>query len=238
MRLDVALTNRGLSRSRKQAARLIQQGSVTVNGETQTKPSHLVTESDSIDTHVVLAVSRAGGKLSFALKEFGITPSGVCLDIGASTGGFTEVLLGAGVEKVIAIDVGHDQLSPELQLDPRVVNVEGTNVRELTLSQLKKITPVRPSLVVVDLSFISLTVVAKKLLELAQGAELVVLIKPQFELSKEKLRAGVVRVDSDREAARDKVLAVFSDLGAEVAGVCVSPVVGTKGNNEFLAHLT
>ena len=238
MRLDVALTNRGLSRSRNQAARLIQQGSVTVNGETQTKPSHLVTESDSIDTHVVLAVSRAGGKLSFALKEFGITPSGVCLDIGASTGGFTEVLLGAGVEKVIAIDVGHDQLSPELQLDPRVVNVEGTNVRELTLSQLKKITPVRPSLVVVDLSFISLTVVAKKLLELAQGAELVVLIKPQFELSKEKLRAGVVRVDSDREAARDKVLAVFSDLGAEVAGVCVSPVVGTKGNTEYLAHLT
>ena len=237
MRLDVALTNRGLSRSRNQAARLIQQGSVTVNGETQTKPSHLVTESDSIDTHVVLAVSRAGGKLSFALKEFGITPSGVCLDIGASTGGFTEVLLGAGVEKVIAIDVGHDQLSPELQLDPRVVNVEGTNVRELTLSQLKKITPVRPSLVVVDLSFISLTVVAKKLLELAQGAELVVLIKPQFELSKEKLRAGVVRVDSDREAARDKVLAVFSDLGAEVAGVCVSPVLGTKGNTEFLAHL-
>jgi 23S rRNA (cytidine1920-2'-O)/16S rRNA (cytidine1409-2'-O)-methyltransferase len=237
LRLDVALTNRGLSRSRNQAARLIQQGSVTVNGETQTKPSHLVTESDSIDTHVVLAVSRAGGKLSFALKEFGITPSGVCLDIGASTGGFTEVLLGAGVEKVIAIDVGHDQLSPELQLDPRVVNVEGTNVRELTLSQLKKITPVRPSLVVVDLSFISLTVVAKKLLELAQGAELVVLIKPQFELSKEKLRAGVVRVDSDREAARDKVLAVFSDLGAEVAGVCVSPVVGTKGNTEFLAHL-
>ena len=237
MRLDVALTNRGLSRSRNQAARLIQQGSVTVNGETQTKPSHLVTESDSIDTHVVLAVSRAGGKLSFALKEFGITPSGVCLDIGASTGGFTEVLLGAGVEKVIAIDVGHDQLSPELQLDPRVVNVEGANVRELTLSQLKKITPVRPSLVVVDLSFISLTVVAKKLLELAQGAELVVLIKPQFELSKEKLRAGVVRVDSDREAARDKVLAVFSDLGAEVAGVCVSPVVGTKGNTEFLAHL-
>jgi 23S rRNA (cytidine1920-2'-O)/16S rRNA (cytidine1409-2'-O)-methyltransferase len=138
LRLDVALTNRGLSRSRNQAARLIQQGSVTVNGETQTKPSHLVTESDSIDTHVVLAVSRAGGKLSFALKEFAITPSGVCLDIGASTGGFTEVLLGAGAEKVIAIDVGHDQLSPELQLDPRVVNVEGTNVRELTLSQLKK----------------------------------------------------------------------------------------------------
>jgi 23S rRNA (cytidine1920-2'-O)/16S rRNA (cytidine1409-2'-O)-methyltransferase len=238
LRLDVALTNRGLSRSRNQAARLIQQGSVTVNGETQTKPSHLVTESDSIDTHVVLAVSRAGGKLSFALEEFGVTPSGVCLDIGASTGGFTEVLLGAGAEKVIAIDVGHDQLSPELQLDPRVVNVEGTNVRELTLSQLKKITPVRPSLVVVDLSFISLTVVAKKLLELAQGAQLVVLIKPQFELSKEKLRAGVVKVDSDREAARDKVLAVFSDLGAEVAGVCVSPVVGTKGNTEYLAHLT
>ncbi len=237
MRLDVALTTRGLSRSRNQAARLIQQGSVTVNGETQTKPSHLVTESDSIEAHVVMAVSRAGGKLAFALEQFGITPKGVCLDIGASTGGFTEVLLEAGAEKVIAIDVGHDQLSPELQLDSRVVNVEGTNVRELTLSQLKKIAPEKPSLVVVDLSFISLTVVAKKLLELAQGAELVILIKPQFELSKEKLRAGVVKVDSDRETARDKVLALFSDLGAEVAGVCVSPVVGTKGNTEFLAHL-
>jgi len=92
-------------------------------------------------------------------------------------------------------------------------------------------------LVVVDLSFISLTVVAKKLLELAQGAELVILIKPQFELSKEKLRAGVVKLDSDRESARDKVLAVFSEQGAEVLGVCVSPVVGTKGNTEFLAHL-
>ena len=236
MRLDVALTSRGISRSRNQAARLIQQGSVTVNGQTQTKPSHVVLESDAIEAHQVMAVSRAGGKLSFALEEFGITPSGVCLDVGASTGGFTEVLLGAGAEKVVAIDVGHDQLSPELQLDPRVVNVEGTNVRELSLSQLRKIAE-KPSLVVVDLSFISLTVVANKLLELAQGAELVILIKPQFELSKEKLRAGVVKVDSDREAARDKVLAVFSDSGAEVSGVCLSPVVGTKGNTEFLAHL-
>ncbi|MDA8718811.1 TlyA family RNA methyltransferase [Aquiluna sp.] len=237
MRLDVALTSRGISRSRNQAARLIQQGSVTVNGQTQTKPSHVVLESDAIEANQVMAVSRAGGKLSFALEEFGITPSGVCLDVGASTGGFTEVLLGAGAEKVIAIDVGHDQLSPELQLDPRVVNVEGTNVRELTLSQLRKIVPEKPSLVVVDLSFISLTVVAKKLLELAQGAELVILIKPQFELSKEKLRAGVVKVDSDREAAKENVLSTFSELGAEVAGVCVSPVVGTKGNTEFLAHL-
>ena len=237
MRLDVALTSRGISRSRNQAARLIQQGSVTVNGQTQTKPSHVVLESDAIEAHQIMAVSRASGKLSFALEEFGITPSGVCLDVGASTGGFTEVLLGAGAEKVIAIDVGHDQLSPELQLDPRVVNVEATNVRELSLSQLRKIAPEKPSLVVVDLSFISLTVVANKLLELAQGAELVILIKPQFELSKEKLRAGVVKVDSDREAARDKVLAVFSDSGAEVSGVCVSPVVGTKGNTEFLAHL-
>jgi len=237
LRLDVALTSRGISRSRNQAARLIQQGSVTVNGQTQTKPSHVVFESDAIEANQVMAVSRAGGKLSFALEEFGITPSGLCLDVGASTGGFTEVLLGAGAEKVIAIDVGHDQLSPELQLDPRVVNVEGTNVRELSLSQLRKIAPEKPSLVVVDLSFISLTVVAKKLFELAQGAELVILIKPQFELSKEKLRAGVVKVDSDREAAKDKVLAVFSDSGAEVAGVCVSPVVGTKGNTEFLAHL-
>lgn len=236
MRLDVALTTRGLSRSRNQAARLIQQGSVTVNGETQTKPSHLVTESDSIEAHVVMAVSRAGGKLAFALEQFGITPKGVCLDIGASTGGFTEVLLEAGAEKVIAIDVGHDQLSPELQLDSRVVNVEGTNVRELTLSQLKKIAPEKPSLVVVDLSFISLTVVAKKLLELAQGADMVVLIKPQFELSKERLRAGVVKADADRELAQARVVESFESLGRKVHGLAASPVVGSKGNVEFLAH--
>ena len=237
MRLDVALTSRGISRSRNQAARLVQQGSVTVNGQTQTKPSHVVLESDAIEAHQVMAVSRAGGKLSFALEEFGITPSGVCLDVGASTGGFTEVLLGAGAEKVIAIDVGHDQLSPELQLDPRVVNVEGTNVRELSLSQLRKIVPEKPNLVVVDLSFISLTVVAKKLLELAQGAQLVALIKPQFELSKEKLRSGVVKNNSDRELAKDKTLLGFESAGWTVAAVIDSPVLGTKGNAEYLAHL-
>ena len=238
MRLDIALTRRGLSRSRNQAARLIQQGSVSVNGETQTKSSHLVTDSDTIETHEVLAVSRAGEKLAFALGEFGITPSGVCLDIGASTGGFTEVLLASGAKRVIAIDVGHDQLSPELALDPRVLNVEGCNVRELTLGQLRKMEPKKPNLVVVDLSFISLTVVAQKLLELAQGAQLVVLIKPQFELSKERLRAGVVKTDEDREFARDKVVNAFESLGAKVDSVLESPVVGSKGNVEYLAHIT
>ena len=238
MRLDIALTRRGLSRSRNQAARLIQQGSVSVNGETQTKSSHLVTDSDTIETHEVLAVSRAGEKLAFALGEFGITPSGVCLDIGASTGGFTEVLLASGAKRVIAIDVGHDQLSPELALDPRVLNVEGCNVRELTLGQLRKMEPKKPNLVVVDLSFISLTVVAQKLLELAQGAQLVVLIKPQFELSKERLRAGVVKTDEDREFARGKVVDAFESLGAKVDTVVESPVVGSKGNVEYLAHIT
>lgn len=238
MRLDIALTRRGLSRSRNQAARLIQQGSVSVNGETQTKSSHLVTDSDTIETHEVLAVSRAGEKLAFALEEFGITPSGVCLDIGASTGGFTEVLLASGAKRVVAIDVGHDQLSPELALDPRVLNVEGCNVRELTLGQLRKMEPKKPNLVVVDLSFISLTVVAQKLLELAQGAQLMVLIKPQFELSKERLRAGVVKTDEDREFARGKVVDAFESLGAKVDTVVESPVVGSKGNVEYLAHIT
>lgn len=233
----MALTKRGLARSRNQAARLIQQGAVTVNGEAQTKASHMVNESDVLKAAAVPAVSRAGEKLSHALSEFGIQPSGVCLDIGASTGGFTEVLLGAGAMRVIAIDVGHDQLAPELQLDPRVVNVEGCNVRELTLQQLGKIEPERPELVVVDLSFISLTLVAEKLLELAQGAQLVALIKPQFELSKEKLRSGVVKNNSDRELAKDKTLLGFESAGWTVAAVIDSPVLGTKGNAEYLAHL-
>ena len=237
MRLDLALTKRGLARSRNQAAKLIQQGAVTVNGEVQTKPSHTVLDADLLETNTVLAVSRAGEKLTFALEKFGLRPSGVCLDVGASTGGFTEVLLGHGAQRVIAIDVGHDQLAPELKLDPRVVNVEGCNVRELTLEQLRKIEPERPDLVVVDLSFISLTLVAGRLVELAQGADLVILIKPQFELSKEKLKAGVVKNESDREAARDRVLDAFESLGARVLDVAVSPVVGSKGNIEYLAHV-
>ena len=237
MRLDLALAKRGLARSRNQAAKLIQQGAVTVNGEVQNKPSHTVFDADLIETDTVLAVSRAGEKLAFALEKFGLRPSGVCLDLGASTGGFTEVLLGHGAERVIAIDVGHDQLAPELKLDPRVVNVEGCNVRELTLEQLRKIEPERPDLVVVDLSFISLTLVADKLLQLAQGAQLVALIKPQFELSKERLRSGVVKNDSDRELARDKALSSFESAGWKAAAVIDSPVVGTKGNAEYLAHL-
>jgi 23S rRNA (cytidine1920-2'-O)/16S rRNA (cytidine1409-2'-O)-methyltransferase len=237
LRLDQALTKRGLSRSRNQAARLIQQGSVTVNGVTQTKASFAVLESDVLETRQVLAVSRAGEKLAFALREFGVTPSGVCLDVGASTGGFTEVLLSEGAEKVVAIDVGHDQLSPELKLDPRVINVEGCNVRELTLEQLRKIETSQPGLLVADLSFISLTVVAEKLVELAQGAEMVVLIKPQFELSKEKLRAGVVKSDADREFAKTSVLESFQSQDRDVVGVTVSPVVGSKGNVEYLAHI-
>jgi 23S rRNA (cytidine1920-2'-O)/16S rRNA (cytidine1409-2'-O)-methyltransferase len=117
------------------------------------------------------------------------------------------------------------------------VNVEGCNVRELTLEQLRKIEPERPDLVVVDLSFISLTLVAGRLVQLAQGADLVILIKPQFELSKEKLKAGVVKNESDREAARDRVLDAFESLGAKALGVAVSPVVGSKGNIEYLAHV-
>lgn len=237
MRLDLALTKRGIARSRNQAARLIQLGSVFVNGEVQTKPSHTVFDADHIETSTVLAVSRAGEKLSYALERFDLRPSGVCLDVGASTGGFTEVLLAHGAQRVIAIDVGHDQLAPELKLDPRVTNVEGCNVRDLTLDQLRKIEVEKPSLVVVDLSFISLTLVSERLTELAQGADLVILIKPQFELTKEKLKAGVVKSEKDREAARDRVIGSFEQLGLEVRDVAVSPVVGSKGNIEYLAHV-
>ena len=236
MRLDQALTKRGLSRSRNQAARLIQQGSVTVNGVTQTKASLAVMESDVLETKEVLAVSRAGEKLAFALREFGVIPSGVCLDIGASTGGFTEVLLAQGADKVVAIDVGHDQLSPELKFDPRVVNLEGTNVRELTLSQLQKIAPERPSLVVVDLSFISLTKVTQRIVELAQGCPLVCLVKPQFELDRTQLRSGVVASPSMREHAVSEVIQSFSRFQYFDCSQRKSPISGLKGNTEYLVH--
>lgn len=242
-RLDAALAERGLARSRTHAAALIADGLVTVDGRPVTKPSHRVAEAS------VLAVagadhyvSRAAHKLIAALDAFGVDPSGrVVLDAGASTGGFTQVLLERGARTVLAVDVGHGQLAPQLADAPRLVLVEGCNVRHLDAAELARLTGVdeRPTLVTADLSFISLTTVLPALRETAAAdAEFVLLVKPQFEVGRSGTREGVVRDADARADAVMNVLWAAHDLGLGVAGVLSSPIAGTHGNREALVLLS
>jgi 23S rRNA (cytidine1920-2'-O)/16S rRNA (cytidine1409-2'-O)-methyltransferase len=183
-------------------------------------------------------VSRAGHKLAFALEQFEIKVSGQCIDAGASTGGFTQVLLEQGAEQVLAIDVGHGQLVPEIAIDSRVKNLEGLNLRDLDRVELSKMSGVAidPSLVVADLSFISLTLVAKNLAELGQQAPQIWLIKPQFEVGKHSLSAsGVVSSWTERERSILQVLEAAKDVQLGLVALVESPIRGTNGNREYLA---
>lgn len=242
-RLDVELVSRGFARSRNHAATLIREGRVTVDGRGVVKPAAPVSANQSIEVDAADAyVSRAAHKLVAALDAFGIDPRGrVCLDAGASTGGFSQVLLERGAALVIAVDVGHGQLSPALQPQiaaGRLVSLEGLNVRELTPEAIAAETARGDvALVVADLSFISLTLVLPALTAVAPGAELVVLIKPQFEVGRGGVREGIVRDAALRAEAIEGVLWAAHDAGLGVAGLVASPIVGTHGNSEYLAHL-
>jgi 23S rRNA (cytidine1920-2'-O)/16S rRNA (cytidine1409-2'-O)-methyltransferase len=234
----VALVARGMARSRNQAAALITSGQVSVKGLEAPKSSSEVSESTEIRVTGGLYVARSAGKLSAALDAFEITVPQLCLDIGASTGGFTQVLLERGAAKVLAVDVGHNQLASELRDDSRVVNLEGINVRELNASGLGA-QPDQIGLTVADLSFISLTMVADKFLELAPEAEVVALIKPQFELQRSRLnKAGVVAQEADRIEAVTKVVSAFEAAGYGLQQLAPSEVVGSHGNQEYLAHFS
>lgn len=241
-RLDVALASRGLARSRTHAARLIADGLVTVDGRGAVKPSAPVTESARIvvasDDHYV---SRAAHKLIAALDAFGVDVAGrVALDLGASTGGFTQVLRERGAAPVVALDVGHDQLSPIVAADPGVIAVEGCNVRHLTPETLAARAGVAqpPSVVTVDLSFISLRLVlAPTVAVTAADADAIVLIKPQFEVGRTGVREGLVTDPVRRVDAVGNALWAAWDAGLGVHGLIASPIVGTHGNAEFLAHL-
>ncbi len=186
-------------------------------------------------------VSRAAWKLVTALDAFGVDPAGrTVLDAGASTGGFSQVLLERGARTVIAVDVGHDQLSPSLHGTPGLVAVEGCNVRDLTPEVLADVSGVddRPTLVTADLSFISLTTVLPALrATAADDADFVLLVKPQFEVGRGGVRAGVVRDDALRAEAVMGVLRFAAGIGLGTAGVVSSPVQGTHGNIEVLAWL-
>ena len=241
-RLDVALVSRSLSTSRSKAAALIKAGKVSVDGRPCLKPSTPVPADARIDVAADDGyVSRGAYKLVGALGHFGPlglpSPAGLrCLDIGASTGGFTQVLLRAGVTQVIALDVGHDQLDSLVADDPRVIEMSGVNIRDVTAGDL----PWRPQMIVSDVSFISLTYVIPIIAAIAApGAQIVLLVKPQFEVGKGHLgKGGIVEDDGLRQEALSKVTDCAREHGLTVRGHTVSPIEGTHGNVEYLLWLT
>lgn len=242
-RLDVALVARGLARSRSHAAVLIKEGRVTINGRAAVKPAITVAGGAAIEVeHGDAWVSRAALKLVAALDAFDIDPAGATvLDAGASTGGFSQVLLARGAARVIALDVGHGQLSSAL--DPeitsgRLVSLEGRNARELSPEALAPHHDTPITLIVADLSFISLPLVLPALVATAPEAELVLLIKPQFEVGRGGVREGIVHSAVLRADAISGVLWAGHDLGLRTAGLIASPIVGTHGNAEYLARLS
>lgn len=241
-RLDAALAARGLARSRTHAAALIADGVVSVNGRVVVKPSTPVAD----DADLVVAggdhyVSRAAHKLIAGLDAFGIDVAGrVALDMGASTGGFSQVLRERGAEPVIAVDVGHGQLAASVALDPVVISIEGFNVRYMTAASLAEASGIvaPPSVVTGDLSFISLThVLPAARAVAAPDADLVLLVKPQFEVGRTAVKGGLVTDPAARADAVAEVLWSAWDLGLGTKGVVASPIVGTHGNSEFIAHL-
>lgn len=234
MRADAALVERGLARSRAVAKELIDAGQVTARGVPVTKASTPVDSADlAVSGEVDGWVGRAAYKLLGALEAFPIVAHGRrCLDVGASTGGFTQVLLARGARQVVALDVGHGQLAPGVRADPRVLERSGTNVRDVEPEDLAGPFDV----VVADLSFISLRLVLDKLARLtAVDGDLVTLVKPQFEVGRDRLaRTGVVTSPHERQRALRDVLEVVAATGLSVHGLAPSPIVGGAGNHEYL----
>lgn len=254
MRLDSALVQRGLARSRGHASQLIRAGRVLVDEAVATKPAILVTAASAIAVTPASdpdLASRAGTKLLGALDALAdqrpeldaaiataITNETGCLDIGASTGGFTDVLLRRGAKRVVALDVGHDQLRPDLRSDPRVTVVERTNIRDVDrgrLAQLAGNENLVPGFIVGDLSFISLTLVVPVVAQLLDpGGLALLLVKPQFEVGRERLaKDGVVKDAVQREQAVAGVVAAAETVGLAELARLPSPVRGATGNQEF-----
>jgi 23S rRNA (cytidine1920-2'-O)/16S rRNA (cytidine1409-2'-O)-methyltransferase len=235
LRLDRLLVERGLAESREKAQALIMAGEVLLNGQKAAKPGQPAAPDSAIE---VLAkppfVSRGGLKLAAALKEFSIDVTGsVCLDIGSSTGGFTDALLQAGAARVHAVDVGAGQLDWRLRTDPRVVVHEGINARGLQFEDIGE----RADLITCDVSFISVTLILPAAVHLLQpSGRMVILIKPQFEVGRGQVgKGGIVREPELHQAARDRVTSAVAELGF-AATIMESPILGAEGNKEFLLY--
>ncbi len=239
-RLDRVLPELGLARSRSQAAELISVGLVRVDDAPAAKAAQRIVTGARLEvTGSDHYVSRAAHKLVAGLDAFGVDPLGLlALDVGASTGGFTQVLLERGAESVIALDVGHGQLAATIREDPRVRVVEGCNARELTSTVLAERSGVdeAPRLVVGDLSFISLGLVLPALVSVAAPeARFVLLVKPQFEVGRQGVSGGIVTDPELARAAVERVILAAGDLGLGCRGLAASPIAGEHGNREVLA---
>jgi 23S rRNA (cytidine1920-2'-O)/16S rRNA (cytidine1409-2'-O)-methyltransferase len=235
-RLDILVVKNGFAESRELAQRYVRAGQVTVNGQPATKPGHRYDDSCSISVKSLQKyVSRGGEKLEGALKAFDVQVEGcVCLDIGASTGGFTDCLLQNGASRVYAVDVGKGQLHWKLRNDPRVTVIEECNARYLEQDNL----PETPGFAVVDVSFISLTIILPAITPLlADRADIITLIKPQFEAGRKQVeKGGVVRNPEVHKAVIDKIKTFgMEEIGLEWIDLCESPLKGPAGNVEFLA---
>lgn len=239
MRLDLYLTAHQLAKSRTEAARLIGEGLVTVAGKVQTKPSYPIDEEHPladvvINREVHPFVSRGGEKLEAAIRAFGLSPEGCdALDVGASSGGFTDCLLRHGARRVYAVDAGVGQLVPSLVADARVVSIEHYNARYMKREDFQT----TPTFAVMDVSFISSTLILPALAAvLPAGAPYIGLIKPQFEVGRAGLgKGGIVKDDSLRRHAVETVVSCAVGLGMRHIGTIDSPILGGDGNREFLA---
>lgn len=238
IRLDQYLCQNGLAQSRERAKALIMAGIVYVGEEKSDKPGNMVDENAHVEVrgHDIRYVSRGGLKLEKAMQVFPLTPEEkVCMDIGASTGGFTDCMLQNGAEKVYSVDVGYGQLAWQLRQDPRVVNLERTNARYLTREQV----PEEIDFFSVDVSFISLKIILPAVRPLLKdGGQAVCLIKPQFEAGREKVgKKGVVRDKAVHEDVVETICGFALQNGYSVLGLTFSPVKGPEGNIEYLVYL-
>ena len=237
-RLDILVTERGLAESRETAKPLIMAGQVYVDGQKADKPGDTFSEDAAVEVRGkgLPYVSRGGLKLEKAMREFGLQLQGrTCMDIGASTGGFTDCMLQNGAQRVYSVDVGYGQLAWSLRTDPRVVNLERTNARYLTREQV----PEEIGFFSVDVSFISLTLILPAVRPLlAEHGQAVCLIKPQFEAGREKVgKKGVVRDKAVHEEVIEKIRSFALENGFSVLGLTFSPVKGPEGNIEYLIYL-
>ena len=238
MRLDVYLCERGLAQSRTEAKSLILAGAVKVNGKTVSKPSFDIFDADAevfVDKSSKKYVSRGGIKLEAALDAFGISVDGVfAIDVGASSGGFTDCLLQRGAAHVIAVDSGSDQLVRSIRTDSRVTSIENYNARFMKASDFEYL----PNFAVMDVSFISATYIIPSLFEcLTGGAGFVCLIKPQFEVGRANIgKGGIVKDEKIRKKAVNDVVLFAQNVGFEFLGSVCSPISGGDGNTEYLAY--
>ena len=234
-RADIALHEQGYFESRAKARAAIEAGCVMINGSLITKPSHPIALEDQIIAQAPFPwVSRGGVKLAYALSHFDIdTKDHFCLDVGASTGGFTDVLLFNGAQHVVCVDVGQNQLHEKLRRDPRITSLESQDIRSLMAERLLK----KPTLIVIDASFISLSLILPHIDRLAaEQCELIALIKPQYEAGAAANKKGIVREIIVHNEVCLKIKAEIENLNWRVRGLVESPITGGSGNHEYLIY--